>query len=387
MFINSVWAVPMVAVIRLIRPFILVRIGNFRSERVGHFISESSQFIVRTNLESKKTLNLFYLGRISNLQWRLMLQRCDNLKICKGWLKYVDCWNRRLPFGQLHSLNVSGYGRDLDGLFTTNKFSLPFTSTETTTVTTWLKSKGWDEGVPFICLLVRDSNYLRETLHSPVDPNWEYQNYRDSDIQTYIPAIRWLTEQGVWVIRMGVKVNAMLEMEANETVIDLPFDSARSDLIDVWLFSNASGIISTASGPDVLGYVLQIPQLFVNAMPLSALESYSNSIWVPKRLYWRHNRALLSVTEQIKHSYFDTNSYRTAGIEIQDLSENEILEAVQEFWSRTQCKWSESAEDQELQSKFWKEFYDTKLVGMQGWHNPKARVGCSWLAKMQILDS
>jgi len=37
----SVWAIPCVLIIRLLRPIILIRIGTFFSGRIGHFAIDS----------------------------------------------------------------------------------------------------------------------------------------------------------------------------------------------------------------------------------------------------------------------------------------------------------------------------------------------------------
>ena len=46
----------------------------------------------------------------------------------------------------------------------------------------------------FLCFHARDSSYLNKS-----DPNmdWSYHDFRDSDIQTYLPAVQKIAEKGI----------------------------------------------------------------------------------------------------------------------------------------------------------------------------------------------
>jgi len=61
LIINGVWAIPLVLLARAVRPYIVIGFGRIRSERVGHFVVDSSYFLVLPEVreKSKKYLDLF----------------------------------------------------------------------------------------------------------------------------------------------------------------------------------------------------------------------------------------------------------------------------------------------------------------------------------------
>ena len=75
-----------------------------------------------------------------------------------------------------------------------------------------------------------------------------------------------------------------------------------------------------------------VPLLFVNAVPLGGFWSFARNIWVPKPLRWVTSERLLSVREQLLNSSMMGTEFEAAGISIVDLSSEEILASVQEFW-------------------------------------------------------
>ncbi len=50
--INSVWAIPAVLLIRLVRPWRHVRVGKLISDRIGHFVADSTLFSLRNRFST-----------------------------------------------------------------------------------------------------------------------------------------------------------------------------------------------------------------------------------------------------------------------------------------------------------------------------------------------
>ena len=302
----------------------------------------------------------------------------SSLKVLGNWLRYIDDWSRIIPCGGLHTLNTTlTDSRDVEGLFHRFDCSIPFLPSEDVSCEDWLRSKGWTKGEPFVVLHVRDSAYLSQT-YSNYD--WSYHSYRDSDIETYIPAIEWIASQGVWVLRMGKSMANRIHSKSNR-IVDYAFDAKKSDLLDIWLFANCSGCITTASGPDMVSAVYGKPLLCVNASPLGLLFSMFNSIWVPKNLYWEDSGLSLDLIDYLENAYSYTEEYRKAGIRIVDLTPQEILFAVEEFWGRIQGVWEEKDQEGRMQKKFWEEFVNWPLYhSFHNWKHPSSRIGASWLS-------
>ena len=376
LIINSLWAIPGVLVIRILKPFLVIRLCKIFSERVGHFISDISEQIARNYFNKPRTINIYYWGDVSNSQWEKMAKR-SSLLIAKPWIKYLDRWNQLIPGGNVHTLKSSlTHSRDIEGLYQRYDASIPFLATENDEAHAWLISKGWKEGEPFICLLVRDSNYLSSTNPSV---NWDYHDYRDSDISTYLSAVEWLAGQGVWVLRMG-KIMIKPLLSENTHVIDYAFDPGRNDLLDIWLFANCTGVVSVGTGLDVLCAIYRKPQLFINAIPLAEIWSFSESIWAFKHVKWATSGRELTLNEHMQTNFWDTRQYRDAGLLFTDQTDEEILLAVQEFWRRISGTWIQPRGSEVLQERFWELFTSSQQYSKRhSWRHPNSRVGQAWL--------
>lgn len=383
--LNGIWALPAVLIMRLISPMLLIRVGTLNSGRIGHFVTDGAEQIARLSLQPRsRTVDIFWFwSETSNRQWERMLRRTLTVR---GWAKHLDAWNSKfLPGGAKHARpSTQTNSRDVEGLYIRYDVRIPFTPSEDEVATKWLRSKGWVDGDPFVCLHVRDNAYLANNrLHGKGDSNsykeWSYHAYRDSDVLTYIQAIEWLTSQGVWVIRMGRLMTDPLPKDMNK-VIDYAFDQTQSDLLDIWLFANCTGCISTSSGPDAISHVYRKPILFVNALPLGGFASFAHAIWVPKNLVWRNTGFQLSVEEYFENSYYRLDEYETAGINIVDLTPDELEAAVREFWQRHIGVWVPSSGDIARQNIFWEICRSWSQSSVfHGWQHPEARIGANWL--------
>jgi putative glycosyltransferase (TIGR04372 family) len=368
--------------IRALRPFVLVRMGSLNSGRIGHFVADGAEHVARIKQQSTNTVDWFWLGKICNTQWELMIRRTLPVH---SFVKYLDWWNRTIPGGSIH-MRPSSYtqSRDVEGLYARYDVKIPFLPAESEEALAWLRSKGWSDGEPFVCLLVRDAEFLANdqmygTARQRARLDWSYHDYRDSDIDTYLPAIQWLAEQGVWVVRMG-KLMAKPLPAGMDHVIDYAFDAGKSDLLDIWLFANCTGCMTTSSGPDVVSVIYGKPLLFVNALPLGLSLSWGRSIWVPKPLRWAATERALSASEHLSNSWLTATEYETAGIAIVNLSSDEITAAVQEFWQRSSGSWKEAEEDQLRQVTYRNTFLKwPEFSTYNGWLHPDARVGTAWL--------
>ena len=377
LFLNSFWAIPLVLSIRLLKPIVLIRTGRFFSERIGHFIADTSEQLIRKKLQENKSIDIWSVGEIVNKQWFVMVSR--NMKIFGSWARYLNSWNNFIPGGAKHKIPRTQTGsRDPDGLFTKHPVAISFLPEEDTAAKNWLAKRGWKEGEPFVCLLVRDDSYTLTLNPPPKDLN--DCGYRNSDIKSYVDAIEYLTNNGVWVLRMGRKMSSKIEVNS-QYVIDYSFDSEKSDLLDIWLFANCLGAISTGTGLDILCPIYGKPILYLNALPLRHINTSANAIWISKNLIWKYSGKPLSLTEYLNCPAMSDKEYTDLGIEINNLSSSEILLGVQEFFCRITDTWIETQDNLQLQSKFMHIILNWPLVDSAfiSWTHPNFRVGARWL--------
>lgn len=376
------WAIPGVLVIRCLSPWRIIRLGSIRSERIGHFVADAGQQWAMQQ-PSQQYLDLYWIQEPTcNEFWAKMVKR--NFQVYP-WVRPLDIWNRILPGGSHHYRpTTTTDSRDIYGWLEKTQAKLQFLPEEDEQAKAWLRHQGWQDGEPFVCLLVRDSAYLNtDPMHKLVNPGgWDYHNYRDSDIATYVPAAEWLAEQGVWVLRMG-KIMTKPIPSSHPRIIDYAFHPEKSDFLDIWLFAHCDLCITPGSGPDAISDVYRRPLLCVNYASLPLFFSWSNALHVPKNLFWKQSGHHLNLCEYWKHSYFHTEEYDQNCIEVVDLTPNEILDAVQEVWQRIQKTWVDTEDDLKRQQKFWKTSKSQpNFSKYHGWIHPESRIGSVWLRNM-----
>lgn len=376
--IHASWAVPVLIAMRVLRPLLLIRVGGFRFDRIGHFAADVGQRKAESIVDrSRKKIDLWFLPsdeKCSNAYWA---------KITRRWLKvhplvlYLVFWNRVLPFASAHSLDSSGgYGsRDVYGFHEKVKLSLPITSSEELEAKEWMAQFGWKNNDPFVCLLVRDSKYLSNNLSQN---DWSYHSYRNSDIQTYIKGIDYLVSQGIFVFRMGKDMAQEVDY-VHPKFVDYSFRKDKSDFLDVWLFANCNLCVSTGSGPDVISDVFRRPILLINFLPLQGLWSWSNALIYPKFLKKKDSDHLLSMKEYLDHSHSETSHYSSAGIEVIDLTDQQIHDAIKECLERHEVTFK-TTNDSATQKRFFEILSSHSGFRMNhGFIHPKARIASTFL--------
>lgn len=379
--LSGLWAIPLLFIVRFIKPLKIFRFGTFLTDRIGHFVADSAIYLAENkNCTNKKYFDIFWLdSNSSNQFWVVLLKR--NLKVI-NLSRNIHFWNRVLPGGSIHHIPFLKNGsRDIEGVLEKSKNKIKFLEEENLLGENWLSKFGWIKSMPFVCLIVRDDAYLNQDELNK-GHNWEYHNYRDSDIKTYVKASEWLAEQGVWVIRMGKIMKCPIPTR-NPRIIDYAFHSEKSDFLDVWLFANCNLCISTATGADQISDVFRKPLLIINYLPIKDFYSWSNAVHVPKHLKWKENGNYLNFSEHLKHSYYLSEEYVNARIEIVDLNENEILDAVRETWLDLQGSWIKDSKINYKHEKLWNLLRDTSdFKSIHGYIHHKARFGEKWLESM-----
>lgn len=385
--INALWAIPLLIVVRVIVPFVHIRFGRFYFDRVGHFAADVGRHRAQYLLdESKKTLDFWYLpddNDCSNAYWAQITRKWFRVH---SLVRYLFFWSKIIPFGGANRLNSMGdYGsRDVFGFIEKAKLKLPTGFYEEAKAKKWMAQFGWKEGDPFICLLVRDSAYMKQTFS---DDDYSYHDYRNSDVQTYIKAIDYLTSNGVFVLRMGRGMNSRVEY-THDKFIDYAFDLNKSDFLDVWLFANCSLCITTGSGPDMISDVFRRPLLVVNYLPLQLLFSWSNAVHYPKILNNKNSSTPLSLIEYLDQTHLYKSDYDRFGLEIVDLNEDQICEAVKEGWQRVLGEWKESELEAGLHEQFRKILKNHREF--KNYHNfihPEMRLAYAFLSKVDLNTS
>lgn len=376
-FLISIYAIPLIFLIRLIKPFLFVKLIHIRSDRIGHFVVDGAMAIIKNN--HNKNLNIYYFSQIiSNNQWNKMIRR--NLYV-NNFFRDIAYINSLIPFGIGHNEDAATDGsRDINGLFyTTDKAQLKFTKTEEQKCLKWLLNVGIKKNDKYICFLMRDEKYL--SVENKSNTNFSYHEFRNTELDSYNKGIQYLLDQNIYVIRMGKHMKKTFNF-LHPKLIDYAFNETKNDCLDIWLFANCFGCITTGTGPDVLSSIYNKPTLFLNFIPFLYLHSFSNSLTIPKTITWKANNKKLTLTELDEYSFQNYYDYISNGIKITDLTQHDIFKAVKEFLSLMNSSSKYNEHEIMKEKNFWKKLKKTKTFQRNNqWIHSNAKIGKYWIKK------
>lgn len=184
---------------------------------------------------------------------------------------------------------------------------------------------GLQPGEWFACLHVRERGFLG-------DLPMRHLQLRDSDIDTYLPAIQSVVRRGGWVIRIGDR--SMKPLPPMERVIDYALSDLKSDWMDVFLWGQCRFYIGTPSGPLTTVSAFDKPRVVLNTL-LSAAEWLGpGEVAVPKIYVDRRSGRALKYTEmfgnRVRESWL-TERIRQGEIDFIDNTPEEIEDGVEQL--------------------------------------------------------
>jgi len=278
-----------------------------------------------------------------------MWGRSDGLRIW-DWARYVKQAITYLPGSDNHTISTTD--KDIHGLYERIPPHLSFTDEEEEIGRRALRQMGVPDGAKFICIHSRDSIYLEETF--PYDI-WDYHNYRDSNIDDFIPASEEMVRRGYYVVRMGAKVKQPLRTD-NPRIIDYA-NGSRTDFMDIYLAAKCYFYLGDSCGINAVSFIFRRPVATTNFLPVAEVFTWGpHNVTIFKRLRWNAQKRLMSFREIMESgtdSIDKTRQYVDAGIEILDNTAEEIKALAIEMDERLREVWDANDEDEELQGRFW----------------------------------
>jgi putative glycosyltransferase (TIGR04372 family) len=388
-FIIGPIAVLAVLLMRLLNPIWSIKVGYLLSHRIGHFIANGAEFVHNKKNAKKIRSSILVTCNdegVSNHFWKKIVSR--NAKISGRWLKHIIIWNKRLP-GWQRNAYLSGSREnavDPDMLFIQHDLRLKFSEEENREGKNYLESLGWNEGDPYICVQIRDNAYGDKFVRR--SEQFEH-NFRNSDVNIFLNSLNWLETQGFWILRMGKLVETKIIAGKNSKIIDYANSENKSDFLDVWLFANCTGVISTLSGIDSLAMVYRKPALYLNALSFHAIPYYSDCIFAPKKLFYSNkvDKKQLNLVEYLHFLINKDTEYSENNLAIVDLSSFEILECVKEFYFHKLCNQKYALNRNQLQDKAWfamtaTEYFKNYVKSI----HPECRIADSLLQSLLPLE-
>lgn len=204
----------------------------------------------------------------------------------------------------------------------------------------------------FVCIYARDGAYYGET---PQSPNW----FRNSNIQTFLPAVECILNSGGYVVRIGEKTCQILS-HANPHFFDYSNSEYRDPFLDIYLLAKCRFLLGTPSGLCHVAHLFRTPSLMANTVNVCNIHSVD--LYIPKKIRDIRTGRLLTFAEFLKryHSYNDMglffengiNQEKKLGIRYEDNTPEEIAAATQEMLNRLQSIHTESASTWAIREHF-----------------------------------
>lgn len=372
-------AVPVVLVVRALRPLVVIRFGCLISHRIGHFAGNTELYLCERDagMHSQRTHDIFYhTFPICNNQLKKMW---DQMLHVSRFARYLDMINRYLPGGRDHVILTSNNDRDVHGLLECIPIHLSFTSEEECMGRAMLRELGISDGVPFVCFHSRDSAYLDKMFPNK---NLRYHNYRDSNIKNFIPAAEELVRRGYFAVRTGAVVKESLKT-TNPMIIDYA-TKGRSEFLDVFLGAKNHFYLGDPCGFHAIPMIFRRPLVIVNMIPLEYAPTWgSDYLFIPKKLWLMEELRFLSFSEILESGigrFFLNEQYEQIGVEVVENTPEEITAVVVEMDERLKGTWQTTEEDEELQQRFWSPFKPSELNGIF-----LSRIGAEFLRQNREL--
>lgn len=353
-------AVPVIILIRLLRPLILIRSGKIISSRIGLFAASTELYLCRRDLSKskKRIFDIFYHQKpICNRQLKKMWERVLFISPFVYWLDKV---NWLIPGGDKHALSTLSADRDIDALLERTQPHLSFMPEEERLGEAALRKLGISNGAPFVCFHSRTSVYLEKVF-----PNWDwhYHNYRNSSIKNFIPAAEELARRGYFLLRMGAIIKKPLET-TNPMIIDYVAQS-RTEFLDIFLGAKCHFYLGDSCGFHAIPMIFRRPLAIVNMISLEYAPTWgSNYLFIPKKLWLRNERRFMRFREILDLGvgrFVRTEQYEQLDIEVIENTPEEIADVAVEIHERLKGNWQTSEEDEQLQRQFWALFKPSEL--------------------------
>jgi putative glycosyltransferase (TIGR04372 family) len=159
------------------------------------------------------------------------------------------------------------------------------------------------------------------------------QRFRNTDVRNYVPALRRLIARGFQVVRVGDRKMTRVGHDV-PGLIELPFVRGYHPALDVYLIWRCRFMVSCQSGPCSYARAFGKPNLVLNAVFHYTLLPEHNELLAFKTYRDAHTGQPLGVEELFRagaHLLDRTRHFEGAGIELEEMTSDEILAATDEM--------------------------------------------------------
>lgn len=349
--------------IRLLNAIFIIRIEYITAHNFGDLLSFVGLYYCKKKLlieqPKKPFIDLIYLDNTQKVSSKYLINKWkEKIKIFPSFLlKHINQINKILPRSDINSIEIfsSKFEYDVNNLF--EKYQpLSFSSDEIKEGKRILSKFGVSDKTKFVCLAVRDNEFNK--FKGSEKNNIEHNNFRNSNIENFIPAAEALTDKGFYVFRMGTISEKKL-ITKNSMIIDYANSDLRSEFMDIFLGANCSFFLSTGYGVDMIPYIFNRP-MGVMSVPIGDLRLHSERfIFTTKKHFSKKNNRYLSMSEIFEQKLafaLSSSVFKEKQIELIEYTKEEVLNFALEAYEKFEKKRQLNDEEIILQEKFKQKF-------------------------------
>ena len=363
-----------VIVIRILKPFILIRYSYIKSTRIGHFVEDLDYYLCAKNeklFTPKQThLDIFYVNTYVCNKFFLKLLKKEIIILPRFIMHPVDKINRffdRIIDSQdIHTvgrykkdLTVTPkppwLNRDIYSFLQRTNPQFEFTSKQINKGFSILKEMGINRDDKYVCLYSRDSKYLKKSYSNN---DWSHHDHRNIDINHFISSTQYLINNGYKVIRIGNIVEKEMNLY-DKNFIDYPLTEYVDDFMDFFLQAMCSFTITTSSGIDCISSTFRKKLVFPCVCPIMDTKSSTKNHLVGYRhLVDKKTKKRLSMNEIIdrKLGFIFQDGKKVENIDLEEINSENLRTVVEEMVLRENNSYIETNHPKDLEKKFFELF-------------------------------
>lgn len=345
------------ACLYLLRPFLLVRFARLRTERIGHLALNTELHLRRLALDGApaRTRWVFIGGEPCNRQLfemfrRELRRRGAFVAESPALAKLVDVLRpvlERTPFYDPLPCRSNEY-RELNEA----RSSLSFTPEEDARGRRGLERMGIGPRDWFVCFHDRSSDYLKGRAPAR---DWSYHDFRDTSIENFVPAARYVAEQGGFAVRVGASAGRPLPAVARHPrVLDYAREF-RDDFMDIYLLARCRFMIASDAGLAQVATAFDVPVVNTNVPCLDWASFRSPDLFIHKKFRDERSGAVLSfrrILDRGIERLLRGELLAAQGVRLVENTPEEILGAAREMHERLEGRHRADPEDEALQDAY-----------------------------------
>jgi len=354
------------------------------TDRLGHLSLNNHLFFIRKKIGALENINYLLISpsinskKVANASLLLIFiaysKQVENVRIiCSSFLYFLFAFfqgefrNSQLLFDMTMKSKESEFSQGLK--------TISFSEKQKKYGANVLNRMPIPQNKKIVSVFARDSSFLSRIDQ---EKDWSYHSYRDSDIETYISAIKYLISKNYVVLRIGSEYSKKLNL-LDENYFEYSLSEFKSGFMDLYIPYISDFIIGSRSGATDVSLIFNTPLLVVNSTTFMESPLGKDDLFIQKKLIDLTGEIVpyKDIISDSRYYSFDGNKMEHLyGIKYLDNSSEEILDATIEMHNIVNDKLTLNKNQKELLKR-----YHNEYCKKNNWSDRFAPISINWLEK------